>query len=438
MKGGRRASVAAAAALVGMAALAPALTARADGAFPDSMRILVPADHPERVTLGTNFGLVVSTDGGAHFNLICEEAIVTGDENVTQYVMGPPPVNAIYALSLNEMAVSVDGGCSWSASAGTWKDPAFTDLFPDPTDGDRVFAVASVLSGPASFASSLWASKDAGRTFDGPLFTAAPSVLLTGVESAAADPATVYLTEFGNTADGVIARLARSSDGGATFVESDLLETLGVAEPRLAAIDPTDARVIYYRVIGNSSDALAISRDGGQTARVALSVGGFMTTFLRGGDGTLMVGTQVQGAFTSRDGGETFQPWPEAPHLRALAERAGVLYAAADNATDGYALGSSSDGGKTWTPILRFANLCGVASCGATVASTCQAAWSRLVMQLGINGCSDETAPAKPAPPTGPAGSGGCSQAGGPGASSPLLAIGVLLAGAVAFRRIGR
>ncbi|HVR62055.1 MAG TPA: hypothetical protein VMU50_09160, partial [Polyangia bacterium] len=400
-------------------------------------RVLLPADHPEEVFLGTNFGLAVSTDGGAHFRLVCEESIVTGGENVTQYVMGPPPASALYALSLNQLAVSVDGGCTWSAASGTWNSPTFTDLFVDPTDGNHVFAVASALAGPGSFASSLWDSKDAGRTFTGPRFSAAAGVLITGVESAASDPATVYLTEFGDTPAGVVAQLARSSDGGTTFQETSLLDALGVGEPRLAAVDPSDARVIYYRVIGDSSDRLAISRDGGQTAHVALSVNGFMTTFLRRSDGALLVGTQVQGAFASHDGGETFLPWPEAPHLRALAERAGVLYAAADNAADGYALGASNDGGMTWTPLVRFANLCGIASCGATVASTCQAAWSRLVSQLAITGCADEAAPAKPASSAPPARAAGCSHAEGT-VSPNLFGISWLVLSVLAGRRIGR
>ncbi len=243
------------------------------------------------------------------------------------------------------------------------------------------------------------------------------------MESAAADPATVYLTEFGNTPDGIVTRLGRSIDSGATFQQSSLLDSLGPGEPRLAAVDPGDARVIYYRVLGDSGGRLAISRDGGQTAQVALSVDGFLTAFLRRADGTLLLGTQLQGAFVSRDGGASFVPWPEAPHLRALAERAGVLYAAADNAADGYALGSSSDDGKTWTPLLRFANLCGILACAPSVTATCQATWSRLVDLLVITGCAQTPAPKA----TG--GSSGCSYASPDRSLTALIAIvGLLMA----------
>jgi hypothetical protein len=378
-------------ALAVLAAPAPAV---ADGAFPDSMRILLPGDSPQQIILGTNFGVIVSNDGGAHFHLICEEAIATAGENVTQYLLGPPPAFALYAMSINQLGVSADRGCSWTSAGGAWTDPTFTDVFPDPTDAARVFALALVRTGQGWFASSLFASQDGGHSFGMPLFQAPQSVLLTGVENAVSAPETIYLTEFGDRGDGVVSSLARSTNGGRLFDEVSLLETLGTGEVRLAAVDPTDPQLIYYRVlVPDGGDKLAISRDGGQTAQVALALGGPMTTFLRRSDGTLLVGTQLDGAFTSHDGGQTFTPWPEAPHLRALAERAGILYAATDNVVDGYAIGSSGDGGKTWTPLLHFEKLCGILDCAPGLAATCQASWSRLVALLSITGCAETPAP---------------------------------------------
>jgi hypothetical protein len=376
------------------AALSPA-PARADGAFPDSMRVLVPPDRPQQIMLGTNFGLVVSNDAGAHWHLVCEEAIATGGEYVTQYLMSGPPADTLYAMSINQLSVSDDRGCSWGSAGGLWTDPAFTDIFPDPTNPARVFALALVRNAQDFFVSSLFDSRDGGHRFGAPLFEAGQSVLLTGVESTASTPQTIYLTEYGNPAGGVISSLARSSDDGRTFREVSLLDALGMGEARLAAIDPSDPRVIYYRVLSpEGADRLAISRDGGDTAQVALALKGLMTTFLRRADGTLLVGTAVEGAFVSRDGGRTFAPLPRAPHLRWLAERAGVLYAATDNIADKFAVASSSDDGQTWMPLLRFENLCGILDCSPGLRATCQAAWSRLVDLLGITGCADNPHPA--------------------------------------------
>src|SRR5690242_13294995 len=111
------------------------------------MRVLLPADHPEEILLGTNFGLVITRDGGAHWSVVCEEAVVNGGEDVTQYVMGAAPADTLYAMSSNQLAVSQDRGCSWASAGGPWADPFFTDTFADPTDPGRAFTLALVRSG---------------------------------------------------------------------------------------------------------------------------------------------------------------------------------------------------------------------------------------------------------------------------------------------------
>jgi MYXO-CTERM domain-containing protein len=356
--------------------------ARADGAFPDSMRILLPPDRPEQILVGTNFGLLVSSDAGAHFRLVCEEAIARGGENVTHYQMGP--AGSLYALSSVEITRS-DDRCSWTPAAGAWREPFLTDVFPDPATPGHLFALALVPA-PGGTVSALFESRDGAR-FGDPIYTAPMAVFLTGVENAARAPGRLYLTGF----DFGLRRsvLIRSTDGLRTFEPVNLAGALGDGEARLAGVDPEDERIIYYRVVDVDGDKLAISRDGGDTARVALAVEGEMTAFLRRADGTLLVGTRAQGAFQSSDGGATFAPWPEAPHLRALGERDGVLYAVADNALDPFALGASRDGGKTWTPLLRFQGICGILSCSPFVRDTCAPAWTRLVELLGITARCD-------------------------------------------------
>jgi hypothetical protein len=419
-------------ALVLVALLGPAV-ARADGAFPDAMRLLLPPDHPEQMMLGTNFGLVVSKDGGGHWSLVCEEAIATGGENVSQYLMGAPPAGTLFAMSSNQLALSADRGCAWTSAGGGWSDPFFTDVFADPVDPQRLFALASVRTAGGWLGSSLFVSRDGGRSFGvPPLFQAEQSLLITGVESAASSPGTIYLTEFGNPGGGVASRVARSTDGGATFREVSLAAALGAGEPRLAAVDPTNPQVIYYRVVGLDDDQLAVSRDGGATVQVTLALRGPMTAFLRRADGTVLVGSKIQGAFQSHDSGATFTPWPEAPHLRALAERGGTLYAVADNAADGFAVGASSDGGRTWRPLLRFEEICGISDCSPAVVATCQAAWQRLVTFLGITGCQaaapDAGAPDAGAPVVASRSHGCGAVPGRPGAPALLFMVGLLVA----------
>jgi MYXO-CTERM domain-containing protein len=424
-----------------LALLAAPARGRADGAFPDSMRILLPPDQPGQLILGTNFGLVVSNDGGARWSLVCEEAIATAGENVTQYSLGPPPGNVLYAVSSNQLAVSSDAGCTWSAAAGGWTDPFFTDLFPDPADAGHVFVLALVPTPERWSASSLYESRNAGRSFAAPpLYQAVQGLLLTGVESAASAPHTLYLTAYGKPAGELQSLLARSDDG-ATFHQVSLLPSLGTGEPRLAAVHPRDARVVYYRVVDPAGDKLAISRDGGETARVALALSSEMSTFLRREDGTLLVGSKTEGAFRSADDGDTFVPWPEAPRLRALGERAGVLYAVGDDLVDRFAVGASEDGGKSWRPLLRFEDICGILECPSPLRAACQSAWFRLVALLGIRGACGANAPepaldAAAGATATPPGARGCACASaGAGGGDPSAALVLLAAIAVVARR---
>src|SRR6185369_4588983 len=76
----------------------------------------------------------------------------------------------------------------------------------------------------------------------------------------------------------------------------------------------------------------------------------------------------------STDGGHTFAPWAGAPHVRALAERDGVLFAAADDLQDPFAVGRSDDGGAHWTSLLRFRDITGPRACGQLPAR-CAQAW---------------------------------------------------------------
>ena len=108
-----------------------------------------------------------------------------------------------------------------------------------------------------------------------------------------------------------------------------------------------------------------------------------MTAFLRRSDGALIVGATRGQAFISTDQGAHFAPWPNAPHLRALGERNGILYAVTDNYLDGYAVGRSINQGATWEGLIRFEQLTGPKSCG-DLPTICAGPWQALRQLLGI------------------------------------------------------
>ena len=114
--------------------------ARADGAFPDSLGIIAPADRPHDIVVATTFGVVSSIDDGQTWTWSCEQ-----DKNSfgAQYQMSAPPLDRIYTRS------QAAGWCSptTAPAAGAWPAarspaPAITDAFPDPTNANRVLVVA--------------------------------------------------------------------------------------------------------------------------------------------------------------------------------------------------------------------------------------------------------------------------------------------------------
>jgi hypothetical protein len=357
--------------------------AHADGAFPDSDSIVVPDALPEEIFLGTNFGLVLSVDGGVTWTWTCEQP---GNAFGNHYQMGASPTNRLYAQARGStsatLAYSDDTGCSWQVADGAVAGATVLDAFADPTDAGRVLALVS-RSGDAGASYEAWESSDGGATFATRRY-ATPDAL-TGVETARSDPATVYLTLIGVGDGGPIPELARSTDGGATWTLHDLSPGLGahILNLRLIAVDPDDAGTVFLRVSGGSGEQVAVTRDGGATVAPVLTfTAGTVAAFARvPATGDLIVGG-VSGlnsvAFQSTDDGATFQPLPTPPHLRALAARGSRLYGVADNYTDGYAIGTSDDEGMTWQPLVSFGGDPGdptvavIGSVTACVAALCQ------------------------------------------------------------------
>jgi hypothetical protein len=338
--------------LAGLALLAPAGRAAANGAFPDSDAVLLPADRAQQIVLGTNFGLIFSEDGGTTWQWSCERAETS---MASAYALGAPPGDRLYSRSLDVgLGVSDDDSCSWHRAGGALASAIATDYFPDPTDAAHVLAIAAT-----------------------PLYVAPAGAELLGVENARGDPRIIYLTM---ATPGPHPVLARSDDAGAHWATFDIEPSIGARTARIIAVDPVDANVIYLRVAGPGVELLAVSRDGGMSFATPLTVtGGALSAFARLASGTVLVAGLVPGeggtttgvAWRSGDGGMTFDDWTlvPMPRLRALAERAGTLWIAGSNYTDGWALALSNDEGRTIQPIMRYDQVSAVKAC---VTAACQ------------------------------------------------------------------
>jgi hypothetical protein len=366
----RRIEIAALAALV--IATVPAV-ARADGAFPSGEVVLVPVGQPQRIVLVTNFGVVLSDDGGQSWSWSCER-----DENALAvlYQFGPAPRHRLFAVANAHVIYSDDASCSWNVAGGLVADQVVTDVFPDPTNADRVLAVA--VSGASH---AVFESTDGGGTFGTMLYRASGGDAVNGVEVARSDPRVAYVAL---TSPERSPKLARTADGGAQWDVRDLSTGLGSGFVRIIAVDPVDPNNVLLRWLGaTGGEAIGVTRDGGATVTKPLSIATTFNSFARMPNGALVVsGTAfvnqrtIAALFVSRDGGGSFEENISVPGVLALAQRGGILYAATDNFVDGYALGASSDEGATWQPVVRFDQIGSIMPCLRTnpqCQSTCLA-----------------------------------------------------------------
>jgi len=422
-------------------------SAQANGAFPNSLGILLPADRREETFLATTFGLISSHDGGKSWTWSCEQPVATA---ANLYQMGPSPLDRIFAVSSHGLIYSDDGSCTWSVAAGALQDGWGTDAFADPTDPMHVLAIGA--PNPMS-PESVYESTDGGISFGSPLFTAPLTGALTGIEIARSNPAIVYLAMY--DAPGPHPQIGKSTDGGKTWAAPlDLEPILGRSTLRILAVDPTDPDKIFLRVSQPFGDVLAVSADGGVTFQTPVKFAFQLTAFARLASGTVLVagsdfdpqGNMTPASYRSTDAAHTFGAW-SAPRLRALAERSGQLYAAADNFNDGFALGVSTDEGLTFMPLMTYDKVTSVMGCVQTACSdSCRAQaalslWSASICPAGTMGADaggqpDGASPASVAPSgRPPAARHGCAGSGAEPSDFSAVVLAAALVGILHDRR---
>jgi len=331
-----------------------------NGAFPDSQAVLTPEDLPHRILLSTNFGEITSDDDGRTWTWSCEQDI-NGMRNL--YQLGPAPRHRLFARDRGGLVFTDSLGCKWAAPTGVPADFLLSDAFPDPTNAERVIAVAAPRGGTAGTYRVL-ESLDGGSTFTNVLYVAASGDTVSGVEISRSDSDVVYLVILkGANFDPM---LALSTDRGVTWQEHDLSAALGTGSSvLLVAVDRVDPQRVFLQV-NAASNVLAVVDGGGGLVTKPLSLdGGFMSGFLQTEAGVILVSGLV-GAdpvlYRSEDGARTFASLPAPPALWGLSQRAGTIFGAARTGAS-FAIGTSIDEGSSWQPLMRYADVHAVAAC---------------------------------------------------------------------------
>jgi hypothetical protein len=382
--------------------------ARANGAFPDSLGLLLPRDRSHQILLTTNFGILRSDDDGEHWEWVCEEAIGYGG---FLYQIGAPPADRLFAVTSDGLRVSDDTGCSWRSAGGV---VSASDVYPDFTDQERVLAIGQALDPAVNrTAGAVYASKDGGDHFES-ILGATFGKHLASLEIARSDPQVLYVASATYDAGQWRPALARSLDAGESWQSHELFDRTGGVVPYILAIDPGDPNRLYLRLKGlMSSDQFAIYDAAADTLTGMLPLNSAMSAFLLRSDGALIIGAMTGGAWITTDQGVSFSRWADTLHLRALAERDGRIYAGTNHLQDGFALAVSDDAGASWQPLLRFEQIAGPMQCGE-VPEICAEPWQTLQATLA-NPPLPELGPDAGVPEAGVGGAGGGGAAGGAG-----------------------
>ena len=122
-------------------------------------------------------------------------------------------------------------------------------------------------------------SRDGGATFDAPLYQAAAGDGIGGVEIARSRSARRLRGDDDAAARGP--KLARSGDGGATWtVDGPRPDARRGDRADHRRRSRTDPNTVLLRVLGADGQAIALTRDGGATVTVTLSIAGTFTSYV--------------------------------------------------------------------------------------------------------------------------------------------------------------
>lgn len=342
-------------------------TAHADGAFPNGQTILVPADLPDEIVMATNFGLVLTGDGGRSWLYACEQPA----SSFGRLYQMAPPTHRLFAIAGSNLIYTDDQSCGWQTAGGALAGTSCQDAFVDPSDGNHLLAVAATFGGgPPAY--TVLESRDGGVTFGAPIFSGAPGDLITGIEIAASDPKTIVLAM--SRGSSLAPALVQSRDAGMTWQTVDLSAVVGsTSQVRIVAIDPMDPGRVHLRALETGGDALVlVGIDGTMLAPPLVFPNGQLAAFTRTTAGSILAAGLTSSTpvlHRSVDGGNSFAPVAGAPAVLALASRGATVYAATDASVEPFAEATSADDGLTWTAGLAFSKVNAILPC---LTSACQ------------------------------------------------------------------
>lgn len=348
-----------------LAAIAWPFAALAHGDVPYSLDVIfADTGHGRQPHVVTTYGLAYQQEG--RWVMACEESVAPGPK---EWSMSPEGrVVMGHALGVS---TSTDF-CSYPASENVPASVRWLERAPTRQGGVAFWALLDVPQ-PGR---NVFVSTDEARTW-----TRVPvpdHLLPNAIRADQWTPGRVVLTAQ-NPAD-KSHHVLETLDTGQTW--SDHAVDFGVGVPRLVHAGPSG---LFVRRLQADSAQLMRSTDGGKTFAEVLELGpvpGFVSELP---DGVLWTANGPGRAWRSADGGETWTRREDVGDLMCLREDGQTLYACVVDRLNNVAVKTSTDGGATWTPFLRYDEIAEFITCGAqTEGAICEDYWLLSAIGFGI------------------------------------------------------
>jgi MYXO-CTERM domain-containing protein len=426
--------------------------AHANGRAPGTSTINFQRNNESHIAGGMTFGVVLSTDNGATWTWMCEEAVGYGGNYDPDY--GFTSSGALFATTFDGLKVNRGTGgapgCVYDASVLSPAPPTikfFSTIAVSKSDGALFAAAADPTD------NKIYKSTDDGMTFPVSVVPAGSQIddWYQSIEVAPSDGNVIYVAGYRlKSGQPKVFLMWRSSNGGTSYEALPVTDIAVMPNStiEIAAISKTNPDIVYARVVladNNVSDAIWRSIDGGQNWVKLIEKSGSVA-FVARQSGELVAGTQALGTSKAQETGNatvpTFSDVAGAPHISCLAENsAGEVFACTQNygsmsqPSDGFGIMKSTDL-ATWTGVLKFQDLKDPVACaaGTPQKDRCDVElWCGLCAQLGCDAnrnCAVSDGPPTDGTPTKPK---TCCQAGNE--DLPTLGLIALALGMVGLRR---
>jgi hypothetical protein len=424
-----------------LAPLATSGDASANGRSPGTSTIHFRRGAEQEIAAGMSFGLLVSKDGGATWNWMCEEAIGYGGMYDPDYEYTPS--GGLFATTYDGLKVTRDG-CTFQASNGT----KFASVIAQGSDGKLYSGASDSGSTGVPGDAKIYRSTNDGMTWTaGSMMPGMVGDYWISLEVAPSNSNRLYLSGYRFMAGQQTLLLFRSDDAGDTWqpLPTAPLAPMPLSTILIAGVSYSDPNLVFARVKqadNVNGDAIYRSTDAGATWSLVLTKTIPISLLVRR-SGELVAGTQgdtpPNGSVRSTDNGATWIDLAGPPHINCLAENsAREVWACTQNyggmaaPSDGYGIMKSTDL-ATWSPALKYQEMKAPIACaaGTVQKDRCDTQlWCGLCAQLGCVSGRPECAPAADTGTVGDDEGKGCcknSATPAPGALLLVLAIGVLL-----------